>query len=97
MPNRLFMGLTERLRTITAWRNGYCHLLPIAVPILQNIEFGLMTVREMSAFLLSDKQILSIYSNALQNRRESFSGFGPGRIEGRASASLAVPSKTDTL
>ena len=55
-----------------------CHTLSIAVPILKNIAFGLMTETSYSGFPSSGVRNFFRYFNTLWHRQRNHSGFVPG-------------------
>ena len=55
-----------------------CHTLSIAVPVLKNFAFGLMTNLANPVSQPGPCKCLFIYFNGLEERRGNYSGFVPG-------------------
>ena len=71
-------GLTERIRSQCSKMVIRCHTLSIAVPVLKNIAFGLMTETAYSGFSSSGKHPFFRYFSALWDRQRIYPGLVPG-------------------
>lgn len=74
-----------------------CHTVPIAVPVLKNSTFGLMTNLANSVSQAGPCKPLFKYFNELEERRGNYPGFVPGSILDRLRLLRPFETRRDRL